>query len=98
LLRNFIIYLGCGHVYKAQDSFSYRVQKFDELVEKIIPFFKNYPIHGVKVHDFEDFCKAADMMKAKEHLTKEGLDQIKKIKARMNKGRKSNSSHNKKRD
>ena len=42
----------------------------------------------MKALDFDDFCKVADMMKKKEHLTKEGLQEILKIKERMNKGRK----------
>ena len=40
---------------------------------KIIPFFKKYPIEGVKLKDFHDFCKVADMVKDKKHLTKEGI-------------------------
>ena len=38
--------------------------------------------------DFADWCEVAEMMKDKKHLTAEGLDKIKKIKARMNTGRK----------
>lgn len=37
--------------------------------------------------DFEDWCKAASIMKAKGNTTKEGLEKIIKIKAGMNKGR-----------
>lgn len=43
---------------------------------------------GVKSLDFNDFCQVADIMKEKKHFTKEGLEQIRKIKAGMNKGRK----------
>ena len=57
---------------------------------KIIPFFKKYQIHGVKAKDFSDFCRAASLMKDKKHLTVEGLEQIRKIKAGMNRGRKLN--------
>jgi len=42
----------------------------------------------VKAKDFNDFCKFAEMMKEKKHLTKAGLEKIKKIKAGMNKGSK----------
>jgi hypothetical protein len=34
-----------------------------------------------------DFCKAADLMKNKAHLTKEGLDKIISLKSGMNRGR-----------
>ena len=36
-----------------------------------------------------DWCKVAELMKNKQHLTAEGLKQIKKIKAGMNRGIKS---------
>jgi len=54
---------------------------------KIIPFFSKYPIEGVKAKDFDDFCKVAELMKSKVHLTSDGLEQIRKIKSGMNRGR-----------
>jgi hypothetical protein len=50
-------------------------------------FFQNYPLQGVKLLDFNDFCKIADFMKNKSHLTSEGLEQIRHIKSGMNRGR-----------
>ena len=67
---------------------NYRVRKFDDTISKIIPFFQRYPILGSKSEDFNDFCKVAELMKSKSHLTKEGLEQIRQIKADMNTGRK----------
>ena len=89
LMKMFIIYLECGNLTKARDSYSFRVTKFKDIAEKIIPFFKKYTIHGVKALDFADWCKVAELIKNKQHLTAEGLKQIKKIKAGMNRGRKS---------
>jgi hypothetical protein len=63
------------------------VKRFSDAQDKIIPFFEKYPLEGSKRADFEDFCKAAEIMQTKGHLTPEGLDQIKKIKAGMNTGR-----------
>jgi len=37
--------------------------------------------------DFEDFKKAAELMKNKEHLTELGLEQIRLIQMGMNRGR-----------
>ena len=88
LLKMIIIYLGCGYVIKDRDSYNFRVTKHDDMVEKIIPYFKKYKIHGVKSLDFSDFSLVAELMKQKKHLTAEGLDQILKIKAGMNRGRK----------
>ena len=83
-----IIYLECGYVIKDRDNYKFCVTKFKDIAEKIIPFFKKHRIIGVKALDFEDLCKAAELMKNKKHLTTEGLDKIKKIKAVMNLGRK----------
>ena len=85
-----------------KDLGEYICTKFSDIDEKIIPFFKKYPpppIHfialdmkwiggrGVKGLDFSDWCKVADIIKTKNHLTKEGLDMIIKIKAGINTGR-----------
>ena len=63
------------------------VTKLSDLIEKIIPLLKKYPVFGEKSKDFNDFCEVAYMIKEKKHLTKEGLDKIKTIKAGMNRGR-----------
>jgi hypothetical protein len=44
--------------------------------EKIIPFFKKHNIIGEKSKDFADWCKVAELIKAKDHLTSSGLDEI----------------------
>ena len=67
------------------------VYKFKDIEGKIIPFFKKYPLQGVKALDFDDWCKAAEIINKKEHLTPEGLERIRKIKAGMNLGRKLNT-------
>jgi hypothetical protein len=67
----------------------FKCQSFKDNYEKILPFFKKYPILvliicAVKAQDFEDWKKVAEMIKSKEHLTNEGFEQIRQIKARMN--------------
>ena len=87
-MRSLIKYLDCGNIYQKEQIFDFRVRKFQDIVKKIIPFLKNYPIVGVKALDFADWCKVAELMKEKKHLTAEGLEDIKQIKAGMNTGRK----------
>ena len=93
LLNSFIDYLDCGNVYKKinnksnKEFFEFRVEKFSDIDTKIIPFFINFPILGIKLLDFQDFCKIAKLMKDKVHLTEEGLNNIRKIKNGMNTGR-----------
>lgn len=82
-------YLKCGVISKhSKNAIVFKVTKFSDLNQNIIPFFSRYPIIGVKSKDFSDFCKVADIMKEKGHLTTEGLNQICRIKAGMNTGRK----------
>lgn len=60
---------------------------FSDLDEKIIPFFEKYPLVGDKLQDFSYFKIAAEIIKVKGHLTEEGLEKIRAIKAEMNRGR-----------
>ena len=46
-----------------------------------------YKIIGVKYEDYQDFKKVAQLMEKKAHLTIEGLEDIRRIKAKMNRGR-----------
>nr|QCW06929.1 hypothetical protein [Drechslerella brochopaga] len=90
LMNKLIEYLGCGY-YKLRPDKSagdFIVSKFSDINEKIIPFFKLYPIVGVKALDFSDFCKVAEIIKTNDHLTEKGFEQIKLIKSNMNTVRK----------
>ena len=81
-------YLECGKIYKhSENAVVFRVSKRSNLTEKIIPFFTKYPILGIKVLDFKDFCLIAELTKNKAHYTEEGLAHIINIKANMNTGR-----------
>ena len=88
IMRSLVEFLKCGVIFKNREAIYFRVTKFHYITDKIIPFFKKYRIHGVKALDFDDFCQVVELMKDKKHLTAEGLDQIRQIKAGMNTGRK----------
>ena len=78
LIKSFIKYFQCGRVeYRKNGVIEYIVSKFGDIT------IVKYPIEGVKSQDF--FCKVAEMMYNKEHLTFQGLNQIRIIKAAMNK-------------
>ena len=53
----------------------------------MIPLFNEYKIESIKSLDYLDFCKVAELVNNKAHLTKEGLEQIRKIKFSMNRNR-----------
>jgi hypothetical protein len=54
--------------------------------KKIIPFFREFNIRGVKSKDLDAWCKVAKITQAKGHLTKQGFDLVCQIKSNMNKG------------
>lgn len=55
-----------GVVFKhSKNAVVFKVTKFSDLTQNIIPFFSKYPILGVKSLDFHDFCELADIMKEK---------------------------------
>lgn len=88
LMASLITYYGSGFLKKdPRGARVYTVCNFSEICEKIIPFFQKHKIRGVKSEDFADWCKIAELIKVKDHLTFSGLDQIRKIKSGMNKGR-----------
>jgi hypothetical protein len=87
LMRSLINYFGCGNYEIKKEWGNFLVTKFSDNYEKIIPFFKTHPVRGVKSLDFQDWCLAGELIKIKAHLKSDGLEQLLKIKAGVNKGR-----------
>lgn len=89
LMDLIILYWGSGKLYKypGKPAFAISVVKFSDITDIIIPFFEKYPILGVKFLDYLDWCKIAKLMAEGSHLSLEGLNLIKGIKAGMNKSR-----------
>ena len=80
--------LAFGSVNKhSQNAVMFSATKFSDFMECLIPFFDKYKIIGVKYEDYLDFKKVAQLMEKKAHLTIEGLEDIRRIKAKMNRGR-----------
>lgn len=87
LIKCLADYFSCGQFYTYKDYAGFKCSNFKDIYETILPFFLKYPILGVKSKDFEDWVKAAEIISSKAHLTKEGLEQIRAIKAGMNRNR-----------
>jgi LAGLIDADG endonuclease len=81
--------LKCGGVYKryTKNIVVLSISKFEDTYYKIIPLFKEYRIEGIKSLNFQDFCAVAEIVKKGDHLTKKGLEEIRKLKFNMNRGR-----------
>jgi len=87
LITSFIFYFNCGNITESRGSVYFYVVKFSDIYDKIIPFFNENKIWGIKSEDYHNWCEAAELMKQAKHLTKDGLNKIIKIKQGMNKNR-----------
>jgi hypothetical protein len=85
-LESFVNYIGCGRYYlaSARTEVYFITSTFSDVYEKIIPLFNKYSLLGSKQQDYLDFVKVAELIRSKDHLTKEGLAKIKVIKSNMN--------------
>lgn len=72
------------HCNKSQNITLLQIKNTSDINKKVIPFFTEYPILGMKSLDFKDFKKVAELVKNKEHLKIDGLNKIMKIVDRMN--------------
>ena len=81
-------YFGVGKVFEAKDgkSASFVVKKLKDILDVIIPHFKQYPLQSGKSVDFEIWALCINILFKKEHLTIDGLKKIVSLKYALNKG------------
>ena len=80
--------LQCGNIYyltyerykKWRPHYKYKVSNLKDITQKVIPFFRKYPLQAKKKYSFELFSTVAEMMNKKHHLTKEGIADIRNLK------------------
>lgn len=84
-------YFKCGrisvnhrHDNHREDLYRYCVKSQKELNEKIIPFFEENKLKTSKSEDFNKFSSVLRLMKKKEHLTSNGVNNILGIISTMN--------------
>jgi LAGLIDADG endonuclease len=83
--------LGCGylkpnHRNSRDRTYVLVVRDRNDLVTKVVPFFKRYELRTTKRAYFERFALIVDMMKGGRHLTLDGLREILRIAFVMNQG------------
>ena len=80
-------HFGCGVVRTNHgDRMAYRVRSQDHLLKIIIPFFMKHPLKTKKNVDFLKFRDCLLAMEKGEHLTREGVEKIRRIASKMNRG------------
>ena len=77
----------CGYVRKRSDGIHYfEIVKFQDIVDKVIPFFEKFKLRSEKTEDFNKFHKIANLMRKGSHLNQKGLINILEIRKTMNRG------------
>lgn len=79
--------LGCGTIRRRLDGVHYfEVNSYRDLVERVIPFFRRYPLRSPgKRKTLEVFAQICEMMCQGQHLTQEGVRAIVVLRNQMNK-------------
>lgn len=67
-----------------EDLYCYSVDSRRELLEVIIPFFRQHPLRTAKRNDFDKFAWCVEAMTRDQHLTREGLIEILQVVETMN--------------
>ena len=84
--------LGCGRVRPSaraggrDRSLVYVVRNRDDLLTKVIPFFRAHPILSEKRLEFETFAVIVTAMENREHLSTEGFHRLLDLAVNMNGG------------
>ena len=81
---------GCGTIRYRKDGICYfEVRAIKDIIRTVIPFFREFPlISESKKKQFEIFCRIAQLIEKKQHLKKEGMREILKLRNLIKVGRK----------
>ena len=71
-------YFGCGHIRRdwGDRTLKYEVRKLDDLIKKVIPHFKKYPLKSAKQKDFLQFAEICEQINKLEHRKRHTLRKI----------------------
>ncbi len=88
ILALFKKHLKCGTLRSRNDGVWYfEVNNLTAIIENVIPFFERFRfLSAKKKRDFAKFVQIAKLMKDGAHLTKEGVEEILRIRSKMNDG------------
>ena len=69
---------------RSDKTLKYEVRSIEHLIEKVIPHFERFPLLSRKRRDFDKFAQVCRLMFDKQHLRKEGFNQIVRLAFEMN--------------
>ena len=76
----------CGHIRpdRSDSTLKYEVRNIGDLMEKVIPHFREYPLLSAKQEDVELFGSVCELVYAGKHLEVDGLVRILSLATKMN--------------
>ncbi len=88
ILALFKRWLGCGTMRQRRDGVWYfEVNNLGAIVANVIPFFERFGFRSAKKRrDFAKFKQLAKLLQEGRHLTREGVEEILRIRTDMNDG------------
>ena len=93
LLTGLQAFFGCGWIResKTDRTVKFEARSVEDLVVRIVPHFKAFPLQGNKARSFDGFASVCGMVWQGDHLRREGLREIIGIAYEMNLGRRRHS-------
>lgn len=77
---------GVGDIIYSEHYVAYRVSKFSDIIQFIIPHFDKYPLQSTKVVSYYLFKEVVNLMVKREHITLPGFGKVLAYKAAAKKG------------
>jgi hypothetical protein len=91
VLDDLVRFFGCGKVFRnsrhddhREDMYRFCVQRFADLRDVIVPFFREHPLRTSKRDNFEKFAAIIGLMDLRLHLSITGIVRIARIAETMN--------------
>jgi hypothetical protein len=77
---------GCGFIRpdRSDKTIKFEVRNIRDLVEKVLPHFRMYPLLSTKQHDVERFDAICQLVIQGKHLEQDGFAQIVRLAMEMN--------------
>jgi hypothetical protein len=77
---------GCGFIRpdRSDKTLKFEVRTVSDLVEKVLPHFRSYPLLSSKQEDVERFDRICQLVNAQRHLDREGFEVIVRLAMAMN--------------
>ena len=79
-------YFGCGSIRpdRSDRTLKWETRRLDNLINRVLPHFEQFPLMSSKRHDFEAFASICKMMEGRAHRSRPGLIEIVRLARAMN--------------